>query len=70
MTAKRAKGLVFVLLALLVASPPLFSQTSQGTLEGGVFDQSGGAIVGATVTVIDVSRGVTRALTTDGAANM
>ena len=46
---------------------PLLSQTNQGTIQGGVFDQSGGAIAGATVTVIDVARGVTRTLTTDGA---
>src|SRR5579864_156293 len=68
--SKKAKGpaaLFAAFLAVLLLSLPLFSQTSQGTVEGGVFDQSGGAIVGATVTVIDVSRGVTRALTTDGA---
>ena len=55
-------GLVSLLLCL-----PLFSQTSQGTIQGGVFDQTGGAVAGATVSVIDVARGVTRALTTDGA---
>jgi len=46
---------------------PLFSQTSQGTIQGGVFDQTGGAVAGATVSVMDVARGVTRTLTTDGA---
>jgi hypothetical protein len=46
---------------------PLYSQTSQGSIQGGVFDQTGGVVVGATVSVIDVARGVTRALTTDGA---
>ena len=46
---------------------PLFSQTSQGTIQGGVFDQTGGAVAGAMVSVIDVARGVTRTLTTDGA---
>jgi len=34
---------------------------------GTVFDQSGAVIVGATVTVTDVERGVTRTLTTDSA---
>ena len=42
-------------------------QANQGTIQGGVFDQTGGAIAGATVTVIDVARGVSRPLTTDGA---
>lgn len=64
---KNAARLSAAFLALFLLCLPLFSQTSQGTLGGGVFDQTGGAIVGATVTVIDVSRGVTRALTTDGA---
>ncbi len=56
-----------VLLTVLLLCLPLFSQTSQGTIQGGVFDQSGGVIVGASVSVIDVARGVTRALTTDNA---
>ena len=46
---------------------PLLSQTNQGTIQGGVFDQTGGAVAGATVSVVDVARGVTRTLTTDGA---
>ncbi len=65
--AKSAARLFAAFLAVFLLCLPLFSQTSQGTLEGGVFDQSGGVVAGATVTVIDVSRGVSRALTTDGA---
>src|SRR6478609_489450 len=53
--------------ALLLAWLPLFSQTTQGMIQGAVTDQSGGVISGATVSVIDVARGVTRALITDGA---
>ena len=59
-------GIVLVGLCLLMCLP-LFSQGNQGTIEGSVFDQSGGAIAGATVTVTDVARGVTRTLTTDTA---
>jgi hypothetical protein len=55
------------LVSLFFCCLPLFSQTSQGTIQGGVFDQTGGAVAGATVSVIDVARGVTRALATDGA---
>src|SRR5580704_19459192 len=44
-----------------------FSQSNQGTIQGGIFDQTGGAIAGATVSVIDTARGVTRSLTTDAA---
>jgi hypothetical protein len=54
-------------LALLLISLPVFSQGNQGTIQGNVFDQTGGAIVNATVTVIDVARGVTRPLTSDSA---
>ena len=53
--------------ALFLISLPLFSQGNQGTIQGGVFDQSGGAVAGAMVSVADVARGVTRALTTDDA---
>ena len=65
--AIKAVGLLAAMIALLLPCQPLFSQTSQGAIQGGVFDQTGGAIAGATVSVIDVARGVTRALTTDGA---
>jgi len=54
-------------LAILFLSLPLFSQSSQGTIQGGIFDQTGGAVAGAIVSVIDVARGVTRSLTADGA---
>ena len=50
--------------ALLVCLPA-FSQGSAGRILGSVTDQSGGVLAGATVTVLDVQRGVTRTLTTD-----
>ena len=54
-------------LAVFLACFPLFSQTNQGSIQGGVFDQTGGAIVGAMVAITDISRGVTQALITDSA---
>jgi hypothetical protein len=54
-------------IAVFLVCLPLLSQTNQGTIQGALLDQTGGAIAGATVTVIDVARGVTRALVTDGA---
>src|SRR5438270_3120543 len=54
-------------IASLIMCVPLFSQGSQGSIQGGVFDQSGGAIAGATVTVVDVARGVARTLVADDA---
>jgi hypothetical protein len=51
---------------LLLSVPLLFSQLNTGRISGAVTDQSGGAIAGATVSVIDVARGETRPLTTDG----
>ena len=56
-----------VALALSVLSLPAFSQTSNGRILGTVTDETGGVVAGATVTVIDVARGVTRTLTTDDA---
>ncbi len=66
-TQKTGQSLGVGLVSLLFCCLPLFSQTSQGTIQGGIFDQTGGAVAGAMVTVVDVARGVTRTLTTDGA---
>jgi Carboxypeptidase regulatory-like domain len=55
---------VVAMVAILLGCLPVFSQTSTGIIAGGVYDQSGGAIVGATVTVTDVARGLSRTLTT------
>ena len=48
---KTASWLLVPVVALLVAALPLFSQGSQGTIQGGVYDTSGGTIAGATVTI-------------------
>src|SRR5579884_2149250 len=59
---------VFVLICgVFLSSPLLFSQTNQGRVFGTITDQTGGVIVGAKVTVIDVARGINRALMTDAA---
>jgi carboxypeptidase family protein/TonB-dependent receptor-like protein len=60
-------ALTATVILLLLLCLPLFSQNSQGGIQGGVFDQTGGAIAGATVTVIDVARGVNRVLISDSA---
>src|SRR5579862_7568589 len=57
-----ALAAAFALLALAV---PTSAQLNTGRISGQVTDQTGGAISGATVTVIDVARGQNRVLTTD-----
>ncbi len=52
-------------LALLLACLPSFSQGNGGRITGAVTDQTGGAIAGATITITDVQRGVSRSLVTD-----
>jgi carboxypeptidase family protein/TonB-dependent receptor-like protein len=52
-------------LALLLVCPALFSQGNTGRILGGVTDQSGGNVAGATVTITDVQRGIPRNLVTD-----
>ena len=52
---------------MLLLCLPAFSQGSFGRILGTVTDQSGGVVAGATVSVIDTERGVTRTLTTDDA---
>jgi len=54
-------------LALLLLCVPAFSQGSTGRILGTVTDQSGGVVAGATVSVVDTARGVTRTLITDDA---
>jgi len=55
------------IVGILLISASLFAQSNQGRIQGTVRDQSGGIIAGATVTVTDVLKGVTRTLTTDEA---
>jgi Carboxypeptidase regulatory-like domain/TonB dependent receptor len=65
--AKKLMQVLAATMALLCVCVPAFSQASQGTIQGGVFDKTGGAVAGASVSVIDVARGLTRSLTTDSA---
>src|SRR3984893_12205327 len=58
---------LFALLALLVGSFQVCGQGSNGEILGAVTDQSGGNVVGATVTVTDVARGISKTVTTDQA---
>ena len=60
-------GLAAGACAILFALSSSFVAKQSGHHSGSVFDQSGGAIAGAVVTVIDVARGVTRNLIADGA---
>jgi hypothetical protein len=55
------------IVAILLLSASVFAQSNQGRIQGTVRDQSGGIIAGATVTVTDVLKGVSRTLTTDEA---
>src|SRR5438309_4345553 len=66
-SATKLMGLLLMTTVFFLISLSAFSQTTQGTIQGTVQDQSGGVIAAATVSVIDVARGVTRALATDSA---
>ena len=54
-------------LMILLLCVPAFSQGNAGRILGTVTDQSGGVVAGATVTVLDKDRGVSRTLTADDA---
>ncbi len=56
-----------VTFGVLLLCLPAFSQGNTGRILGTVADQSGGVVAGATVSVIDIDRGVTRTLTSDDA---
>ena len=55
---------VLSLLTVLLFSSTSFAQGNQGRITGTITDQSGGAISGAVVTVLDVERGLARTVTT------
>lgn len=65
--SKSAVQLLGGLFAVLLLCLPAYSQGSFGRILGTVADQSGGVVSGATVSVIDTDRGITRTLTTDDA---
>jgi hypothetical protein len=58
---------VAVCFASLLVTIPVWSQVNLGRVSGTITDQTGGVIAGATVTVLDVERGVPRTLATDAA---
>jgi len=62
--AARAVQALCLSIGVFLVCIPLFSQGSQGRLTGTITDQSGGVVAGATLTVKDVQRGVSRTLTT------
>lgn len=64
---KRTIQLLTVTFGVLLLCLPAFSQGNLGRIMGTVTDQSGGVVAGATVTVLDVARGISRTLTTDDA---
>ncbi len=63
----RLLGILGLVAATLFFCSSLLAQSSQGTIQGTIFDQTGGAVARAMVTVIDVARGATRTLTADAA---
>ena len=65
--ARKGVCVLGAVVCVLLFSVSLFSQGNFGRILGTVTDQSGGVIAGATVTVIDTQRGVSRTLTTDEA---
>src|SRR5580700_1715488 len=63
----RLTEVVSAIAALCLLPSFLLAQVNQARLLGTVTDQSGGVIAGATVTVTDVQKNVSRTLTTDSA---
>ena len=64
---KRALQLLRMTIGVFLLCLPAWSQGNAGRILGTLTDQSGGVLVGATVTVTDTQRGTTRTLTTNQA---
>lgn len=63
----RAIRILGTALGVFLLCPTLFAQTNTGRILGNVHDETDAIIAGATVTITDMQRGVTRTLTTDQA---
>jgi hypothetical protein len=63
----RVAEAIGILVASCLVPNLLLAQVNQARLSGTVTDQSGGVIAGATVSVTDVQKNVSRLLTTDSA---
>lgn len=61
----RAVCLLSSIVCPLLCAVSMLAQTYTGRILGNVSDQTGAAVAGATVTIIDAQRGTTRTLTTD-----
>ena len=48
-TPPNAQRVLTVIVAMFLISVPLLSQSSQGTIQGAIFDQSGGAEIGSVI---------------------
>ncbi len=57
--------LLCIALGIALFSLPASAQLNYGRIYGAITDQTGGAIAGASVTVIDVDRGISRSLVAD-----
>src|SRR3979490_2035101 len=64
---RKAMQLLGGAMGVLLLCLPLFSQGVFGRIMGTVSDQTGGVISGATVTVTDTERGVTKTLVSNDA---
>jgi hypothetical protein len=64
---KHAVQLLATAIGVFLICLPVWSQGNAGRILGTLTDQSGGVLVGATVTVADTQRGTTRTLTTNQA---
>jgi hypothetical protein len=72
LVGRRIKKVIEVLgacLGLFLICFPLSSQGNSGRILGIIVDQSGGTIAGATVTITDTQRGISRDLITDEAGD-
>jgi hypothetical protein len=62
---RKALQILGATFAVLLLCIPAYSQGSSGRIVGTITDANGGAITGATVTILDTQRGTSRPLTTD-----
>ena len=67
LSVRQASWVFAAMIVAFLLPAGMRAQVQTGRISGAITDQTGGAVVGATVTVVDVARGVSRPLISDGA---
>ena len=65
----RSRKILFFLVVLAMVGGTTWAQTTQGRISGRVTDSTGAVVVGASITIENTSKGVSRTVQSNGAGD-